>query len=198
MKLLIFDTETTGTNPYDHSIIQFAGIIIVDGEIIDRKTLYMSPGMQKVDPKALEVNGRTVDEIFLWPSIYEFHSSLTNWFGEYIDKYDSSDKLTPCAYNGWFDYQFLAETFKRAHDKWFGSWLNHRLIDPLPVLRFLVAAGLIDSPANFKLSTIAEMLGIDTKGAHDAMADVLMLKQIVDKLFTMVAINSQLTKGTPE
>ena len=179
MKTLYFDFETTGLNPMVHAPIQFAGIIDVDGKIVDEFEYFASPGAMEVDNKALEVNGRTLKEILAWPSQDALHDALCSKFGHHVDKFNSDDRLTPCAFNGWFDYTFMSELFRRAGDKYFGSWTNHRLLDPLPVARFLVHAGVLPPPRNFKQTTLCETFGISTANAHDALADVRMLRSLM-------------------
>jgi DNA polymerase III epsilon subunit-like protein len=179
-KLFFFDCETTGLDPARHDIIQLAYIIDQEQTIIDKGCFYIAPGnIDSIDPCALAVNGRTIDEISLWPKAPLVYRDLIDMLARHIDRYDSRDKFYPVAYNGNFDYSFLSAFFKRRDDPYFGAWFNHRLLDPMAIIRLLDFQGLIN-PCNHKLKTMAEYFKLslpDTK-FHDALDDVFMLRQL--------------------
>jgi len=191
MKLFIFDTETTGLDHRRHGIIQLAAQVRIHGTVEDEFELFARPEDLMVEDQALAINERTREEIDTWPPRRMFHQCLLARLSKWIDRYNSADKLTPVAYNGWFDYQMLSEEFARQGDKYFGSWFNHTLIDPLPVIRFLQTVGGFRDLPNCRLATVADWMGIDTAGAHDAMADVRMLAAVVDGLREMVSVKNQ-------
>ena len=64
MKILYFDTETTGTDPLRNDIIDLAVIIEVDGKVEHEESIKMQPlDYSTVELKALEVNGMTIEQI---------------------------------------------------------------------------------------------------------------------------------------
>ena len=68
-KLIFIDTETTGLNPEKHSIVQCAGIIVIDGEEKFRFNLPICPRQgTRADPEALKIIGKTPDELRAYPS----------------------------------------------------------------------------------------------------------------------------------
>ena len=59
IKLLWFDTETTGTYPVMHDIIHIAGKVIIGKEVKDEFEFFCQPFNYKyINAEALEVNGR--------------------------------------------------------------------------------------------------------------------------------------------
>jgi len=188
-KLFIFDVETTGLDPICHDIIQLAYIIDIDNEVRDRGCLYIRPEHPgNIQEEALKVNGRTVEEISGWPSPDAAYRDFIDMLSRHVDQYDSQDKFYPVAYNGHFDYDFLSCFFTRRNDPYFGSWFNHRLLDPLSLIRFLDFQGHIDS-RNLKLKTMCDYFSItppQSGGFHDAIYDVEMLRQLFYRVLEFI------------
>jgi DNA polymerase III epsilon subunit-like protein len=179
-KLFFFDVETTGLDPKRHDIIQLAYIIDQEHTIIDKGCFYIAPEHpDAIDPEALAVNKRTLPEILSWPRAHLVYRDFIDMLAHHVDRYDSRDKFYPIAYNGNFDYSFLQTFFKRRDDPYFGAWFNHRLLDPMALIRFLDYEGLINS-ASHKLKIMAEYFKIVLPDAnfHDAIDDVFALRQI--------------------
>ncbi|MDD5359874.1 MAG: exonuclease domain-containing protein, partial [Sulfurovaceae bacterium] len=72
MKIAYIDTETTGLDAKKHGIVQLACLIVEDHKIIDEIVLLIDPFSYKencvCDDKALEINGRTLEEIEHFPN----------------------------------------------------------------------------------------------------------------------------------
>lgn len=205
-KLFLFDIETTGTNSRIHEIVQLSYIIEIDGKEVLSNDLYMHP----IDPasimtEALEVQGRTKDQVMQYPKPQLAYKTLIADLSKYIDKYDREDKLYPAGYNVQFDYAFLSRFFHEVNrDMYMGSWFNHKLIDPLPYLRILDLLN-ISNLDNYKLATVCQAYGIDLV-AHDAMSDIRATCRLLHIIFDIIrgCLNkndiSQLSpsKGGPE
>lgn len=180
-KIMHFDSETTGTSPRRNGMVQLSGIIEIDGEIKEEFNFHMRIfDEDEIDDEALKVTGMTLQQInsFMDPRVV--YTLFIDILEKYVNKYDREDKFYPCGYNGYFDYHFLSNWFKKIGDNYFGSWFNHRLLDPLPILRFLNFCGIIDLP-NYKLGTVCEYFGISLQ-AHDALSDVRALREVMYKL----------------
>ena len=191
MKLFEFDTETTGLDAKKHGIVQLAAIIKIDGEMVVQFELFARPDGLEIDDKALEVIGKTRKELNEYPPRPAFLQTLKDILGDYVDQYDKSDKFIPCAYNGWFDYQMLGEEFRRQDDKYFGSWFNHELNDPLLMINWIRRMGGFRDLESRKLVDVAAWLGIEVENAHNAMGDVIMMDQVIDAIDKMIATPSQ-------
>lgn len=170
-KCLWFDTETTGLDPVRHDIIQLAGMVEINGRIVNEFNYMMQPfRWDNLTQEALNVNGRTIEEIKTYPSPQSVYSEFMDLLSEYVDKFDRNDKYYQAGYNVRFDIEFLSNWFKKNGDKYYGSWFNGRYIDPLQSFYLRDYLGKI-SLDNYKLATVAGHYGI-LLDAHDALADI--------------------------
>ena len=184
MKQLFIDVETTGLDPKIHGLTQIAGMVIVDGEEKERFNFDVSPFQgQKASLEALQITGKTINEIREYPSPGKIYAALTGILGRYVDKFDKRDKLQFIAYNSPFDNQFMREFFKNNNDQFFGSFFWNPDICVMR-LAFCFMADKRPGMKNFKLTTVAAELGIefDESNAHDAMFDIDLTRQIYAKI----------------
>ena len=185
-KVLWQDTETTHTDPIRGGIIQLAGLIEIDGNIVEEFDFKCAPyATDEIVQEALDVNGFKLEEIKSFPSPMEVKNNFVNILGHHCNKFDRNDKFFPAGYNARFDVDFLASWFKKAGDKYLGSWINWRILDPLSILYILHYQGKIDLP-NYKLETVAAHFGVTLSKAHDALSDVRAARdvfKIVEKEF---------------
>jgi len=186
MKLLYFDVETTGLTPGHHDIHQIAYIIQRPNLPELARNFRLAPFRpENSDPEALKVAGVTIEDINQYASAQTVFAQILSDFESCVDKYDKTDKLYPVAYNGHFDYQFLVQFFKDNNHKYFGSFVNHRLIDPLAILRFFEYCGALKFDS-YKLSCVCAHFGIPIS-AHDALSDIYATKAILRKLTNMIS-----------
>lgn len=180
-KILYFDVETTGLDPKKNAVFQISGMIEIGGKVQEEFNFFCQPPEgTEISSKALEVTGKTYDDLAGYPVSTVAHTMLTFTMSRYIDKYDNKDKFYPCAYNGQFDLEFLNQFFIQHKDNYFGSWQNWQLIDPLPMIRMLSYSGVISLP-DHKLGTVAKYFGIKID-AHDAMSDIRATRELVQLL----------------
>lgn len=182
-KILYFDVETTGIDPKKNAVFQISGLIEVSGKVVEEFNFFCQPPEgTEISSKALEITGKTYDDLASYPPSADTFAKLTFTLSRYIDKYDNKDKFYPCAYNGQFDLEFVNQFFIQHKDHYFGSWQNWQLIDPLPMVRMLSYAGVISLP-DHKLGTVAKYFGIKID-AHDAMSDIRATRELVQLLKT--------------
>lgn len=181
-KLFFFDCETTGTDPLRHEITQLAYIIDIDGTPVLERSILMRPlKPDTIDEKALEVQGRTREQLEQYGHPFLGYTQLLADFSAHVDKYDSKDKMIPVAYNASFDVSFISEFFNIQKDKYLGSWIDRRkTLDPQAFYRYKHHLDDVLFPMNedSKLISIARVLGVSLTNAHDALADVLALREI--------------------
>lgn len=187
MKILYYDLETTGLDYMQHAPIQFAGLLEVNGEVVEHLDYKMKPYPNDlIDAKALEVNGRTVSQI----SAFADPTMTLAWVCERLDKYvntrNKSDGIFLCGYNNvHFDDQFLRRWFTKAgYDQW--AYMNRFWNESLD-MRILCAAALArerSAMPNFKLTTVARHFGIevDDSKAHEAMYDAELVRALSRKV----------------
>jgi DNA polymerase III subunit epsilon len=181
--ILWFDLETTGTDPKKHGIIQIAACVERDGLIIDTFNEKQKPDPLKVlDPKALQVNGHTPDEI----SKFQDSKSCYLAFNRFLDKHGARGnkalRYIPAGYNAQFDLDFMCRYFEEQSGGPYAFWehLQYQPIDPYPTIVTLWRLGKLH-PKDCKLETICAHFGIELK-AHDAMSDILATRELVLRL----------------
>lgn len=181
-KIFYFDTETTGLDPVTNEIIQIAGIIVINGKVEEEFEYFVAPtDYDNISQGALDIHGYQIDQLKNFPPASEVYSKLINILSNHIDKYNRDDKFTPAGYNANFDIGFLQNFFKRQNDKFYGSWFNHRTLDPLPVLRFLSFCNQLPV-ADHKLGTICQYFNIELD-AHDALSDIRATRKLLEILY---------------
>lgn len=190
-KLCFIDTETTGVNAKENGIIQIAGeIVLLEGlttgtngkhnaEVVDSFNLRAKPFPRDVvDPKALEVNKVSLDEITQFQEPILAYKTLSSLFAKHCDKYDKADKFFFVGYNARFDYDFMRAWWEKNGDNYFGSFF---FFPPLDVMNIAIWNLIRERKTlpNFKLETVANHLDLTVEGDfHDAMKDILITKEI--------------------
>lgn len=185
-KLFIFDVETTGINPVRNDITQLSGMIEIGGKKEYEFNFRCQPlDWEAVDAQALEVTGIGLEELKTYPKPAQVYRDLLSVLGKYCDKFDRNDKFYIVGYNVRFDVDFLYNFFKKNNDKYFGSWFNWKLIDPLPILHWMEYRGKIKLE-NYKLGTVCEHYGIEIE-AHDAMSDIIATRKLLSTIESEIA-----------
>ena len=133
-----------------------------------------------VDPKALEVNGITIEQLESYPDPDIVFTNLKAVFNRHINQYDRNDKFIPVAHNGKFDMDFLSAFFQKNNDPYFGAWISWNLIDTLAIARYLFLMSNIPID-NFKLETLCKYFGIPLE-AHDSMNDIVATRELLFKM----------------
>lgn len=187
-KKLYLDLETTGLDPEKSGIIQIAGIIDPgEGVMPVEFDYYMRPFRNDViSEEALAVTGKTLMQVMNYPDARGVHKQLTTMLGKYVDRYDSEDKFLLCGYNSTFDANFLRAWFTKCGNTFFGSYFWHPPIDIMAVAGW-VLQNERHSMENFKLATVAAHLQLPIpENMHDAMADIVLTKEIEDALIEKI------------
>lgn len=176
MRILIFDTETGGTNPYANDILQLS-FQIVDGNTFQtiREVNYYFPWPEnkyRVQWGAVQVNGLT--EEFLATQVLSDRYEALN---DFIDELIECDLCV--AHNGDFDKNFINATARREGIYPF-EW--PKMIDTMKTtvnLCQLSSRGCGRGNKWPKLIELAECLRINTDdiNLHDSSADVELAKR---------------------
>lgn len=188
MKLLWFDTETTGLDPVENDIIQIAGKVIIDKKEIESFNILCQPhSFDNISEQALEVNGRTVAELHTFPEANEAYIKLYCMFETYIDKYDKKDKFIPCGQNVKFDVNFLGEYWRKCGDNYFFSYVGAASFDTMQLaVMFEMKLGrkVFES---YRLENLYKVLfKKEMDGAHDALADIEATIEVAGELWRLI------------
>jgi len=184
-KYFWLDSETGGTDPKKHGIIQIAGIYESGKNLRNirySKTFeaLVHPGKTKLTKEALEINGHKKKKIKKYPK--DSLMKLTEFFDEYVNKFNKEDKLLIIGYNVKFDLEMVHGWAKREGYEFMGAYLDWRVVDVLVLARTAHALGLMsENPIDFKLGTICKIYGIK-EPTHDAMDDIVATRELFFKL----------------
>lgn len=163
-EIVIFDLETTGLSPQKgDGIIEIAGIKLRGKEILGEYTNFINPGVpihpaseavHGLSDRFIATNGKKIEEV-----IPEFINFCKNAIlvGHNIKH---------------FDLAFI----KKDIDKLNLPPLNNPILDTLHIARKKLRL------PNYKLQTIAQHFEIDYTGAHRAMRDVHITREVFYKL----------------
>lgn len=179
--IFFYDLETTGTDPRKHSIHQIAGLIEVDGVVVERFDIRTQPHPKAIiEPEALAVAGVTEEQVRAYPPMQEAYTRLMSIILKYIDRYNPADKMYRAGYNiAGFDDPFLEAWFKQIGDKYLMSYFHKGSLDTIAFASWYLMkrrAGM----ENFKLLTVARTLGIevDESRLHDAVYDIEIAREV--------------------
>lgn len=187
LKYCFVDLETTGVNPKQNAVIQIAGRVWIPAQETEEDFDFLVRPFQRkhVDPEALKVNHRTLQEIKAFPEPSKQHKALTTLLEHYVDKYDRQDKFVFVGYNASFDFNFMWQWFLDCDDKFFGSLFFTPCLDVMQFAFLLLHRERASMP-NFKLATVAKHLEItvNENELHDAMYDIELTYSIFQRLTT--------------
>ena len=173
-KVIWIDTETTGLDCVKHGVIQLACIVEIDGNEVGQFQSHVrpSPG-DMITPKALEISGTTRDDLKDFPGPRVVLEHLRQFLTRYVNPYESMDKYRPVGYNVQFDLGFWEQFFLKQGDKFFYSFVTHKAIDVMAVIRYLDFMKILEFP-DCKLETVCKELDIDVAfdDMHNALTDV--------------------------
>lgn len=176
-KAFYIDVETTGLHPWHNDIIQIACLIEINGEVVEEYCANIKPfNPDNIEEQALQVTGLSREIIMSYPPPKVIYDQLLDLLGKYVNKFEKSDKFTPIAYNGKFDCERLAAFFKKNDDRYYGSWFNWKIVDPLALLYMMDYKSKIALP-NYKLSTVCQHFRIPLQ-AHDALSDIKATREL--------------------
>lgn len=187
-KIIFIDTETGGVNPEKAALIQLSGIIRIDKKDVEKFNFYIKPfENSEVTEKALEVQGRTLEELKTDKYIEEkeVYKQFIKLLDKYVDKYDRTDKFVVAGYNVRFDVDILKAFFQRHGNNFLFSYLDSSMLDPLYSIRLLQIAEVLPVLENNKLETWCKHFGIELK-AHDSLEDIEATKKLIGKLISLI------------
>lgn len=182
-KIMWFDCETTGLDSKENGIIQLSILIEDKGEIVDKFSAHMKPFTGcSYDDKALEINGKTREEIYKFPTENEVFKGLQTFLARNVDYKKKGVNLTPAGYNVGFDVRFLQALFERNTKVHYGAVVNYYDVDTYALVKALVQAGKIDDSNGLKLTAMCEQFGVKLKNAHDSLSDIKATRKLHRKL----------------
>jgi len=197
--LYVCDTETTGTDPEKHDIIEVCFWRVGDDE---SKTWCLKPqSPETIEDEALRVNKHLREDIlhqteegkkrYRDPS--EVLPEIEMWL---MEDGAAAEERVFIGQNPDFDYQFLLQLWKKmdAEDDFpFGYWMEGRegkrnvgyIIDTIQLARLIdICTG--KKRARYGLGALVKDFGVTKATAHRADGDVKMTKELFEKIFDVM------------
>jgi DNA polymerase-3 subunit epsilon len=185
-RILWVDTETTGTDPKVHGIVQIAAMVEIEGEIVDNFNVLIQPVKGKlINKEALDVHGYTIDDIrtFTKPqeAFNQFYLFLARNNPEPIKA--KTNRYIMGGKNMKFDCDFLSQWFFDITGGPYKYWdyCQFKGFDISSVLDAMVFAGILPLK-DTTLGTVCEHFGIPLK-AHDAMSDIMATRELTHLIY---------------
>jgi DNA polymerase-3 subunit epsilon len=184
IKTLFCDVETTGLDPSRHAVIQLAGLIDIDGEVVEEFDFKLQPFPgQLLSQESLDINRVTKEEMKTFLQPMAAYIEITKLFNKYVSRFDKSDKFFLVGYNSTFDDSFLRAFFKNCGDEYYGSYIWWPTIDIAPFAVEFFKEERSKFP-DFKLSTVCKAFGIevDDTETHNALYDSKLTRKVYRKI----------------
>lgn len=181
MKALIFDTETGGLDSRRHSVLSIGGCIadFDKMEIVETWERYVKlPSIDdySVTPKAMEVNGLDLDEV--WRNGIPPEEIAD----EMVDFYLRHGCSNLGGHNVQYDVRMTARQIFKCEPEEFERHFTYRYLDSLPVARLIADK---EFARGATLGSIQKALGIDMKdfkgGLHTALFDAVLSAKVMFK-----------------
>lgn len=161
--VIVVDLETTGLDYANEKIIEFAGLKLVDGEIVDEFETLINPE-QHIRHSSMNIHGITEEMVADAPKTADIFPKILEFMGDY----------PLVAHNSIFDHNFLNQTSKNLYDK----PIKNRHIDTQHLFR-----DVCPEEKSHGLLALMNRFGIEEQGTkHRAMADAKGLALAYPKL----------------
>lgn len=206
MRLVFVDTETTGLDPNDHTVIQIAAIAVDDSfrelATFERKVLFR---MERATEEALEINSYDPE---VWEKEAIHPEDAAKEFSRFLRPFCDVELVSKrtgnpyhvaqlAGHNAQFDMDFLEAFYKRLDNKFFPAAPK-----PLDTMGYAMwrcfeqgnAEGHLGDvyamrpsqyavPDGFSLGVLCEHFGIEID-AHDALSDVRATVELAKRLLS--------------
>ena len=175
---IMFDLETTGLSTDDDAIVEISAVKVTDGEVVDEFSTLVNPGIH-IPYVASSVNGITDDMVKDAPDVEQALREFITFIGDSIlAGHNIRD----------FDLKFI----QRDAVRFFGKPLSNDYVDTL-----IVARRYLPELKSRSLESLAYHYDISYDGAHRALADCYINKQVYDRLANEIANPSEAAKNVP-
>jgi DNA polymerase III subunit epsilon len=183
-KNIFIDLETTGLDPLCHATIQIAGLVEIDGEVVEEFDIRMKPfPNQLISKESLKVNSVSIQDLKNRMSPKEGYKKFIEIISKYIDLKDWKDKFFFIGYNCNFDKEFLEAFLRNCADFNFQKYFWWPLID-VSVFAIEYFREEREKFPNFKLSTVAKSAlseKVDEEKLHEALYDSVLTRNLYRK-----------------
>ena len=183
-RMLVFDTETGGTDPEIHSILSLGAVVWEDGRFGATFEVRIAEPQFVLTARAMEINKIDIVQhckraVAPAEAMQRFCVFLEAAFPEQLA---SKDKIALVGHNVNFDVGFLKRLCRLAGIP-FEKWFSHRQMDTAGILRFLTLAGKLHLTGAGSTEAF-EYFGIEValEERHTALGDAKATALLLNKL----------------
>lgn len=155
---VVFDTETTGLNAAENTLIEIAAVKMKGLDIIGEWTTLIDPETE-ISPKITELTGISNDMVKRQPKLAEALPQFRGFVGDAV----------LVAHNAEFDLGFISVCAAKIG---MSEWTNP-VLDTLPLAR-----KLYPSEKNYRLKTLTQKFGVDLVNHHRALDDTVATAKV--------------------
>lgn len=176
---VVFDLETTGISCITDRVVEISAVKVIDGKVAEEFSTLVNPGCP-ISYSASQVNGITDDMVADSP---DFESVLPDFLAFVGD-------LPLVGHNiHSFDLRFIY----RDCMEYFGKIPGNDYVDTLKIARLC-----LPEIRHHSLTDLAEYYGISSEGAHRALADCRMNREVYERLGEALKKKADLIKKCPK
>lgn len=168
---VVYDLETTGTSPFNDSIIEISAVKVKDGKVVEEFSELVNP-LRPIPPQASAVNNITDDMVSGSPTIEVIMPKFIEFIGDMV----LVGHNIHC-----FDMKFIW----RICEELYNQTITNDYIDTLPFAR-----KKLPDLSRHRLVDLALHYGISTDGAHRALYDCRMNQECFERLAKEATISS--------
>jgi DNA polymerase-3 subunit epsilon len=167
---VIFDTETTGMQPYrGDKITSLAGVIVENGVIQERTFNMLVNPQRPISAVSSRITGITDDMVSYKPTLQEVLPDFLDFIGN----------RTLVAHSATFDLTFLNLELCRIAPV--------RIFNPV-IDTYLVSRSILPYIKDYSLDNLVNRLGLEMKERHTAIGDSLMTAELFLYLLDRLAL----------
>jgi len=187
-RLLVIDTETSGTDPALHSILSFACLVWENGSEGNSLSFLVREASKVVaDPEAMKINGIDLSDIQAKGCTPRAAvDSIDTFCAQNFPESRRGDKVVLAGHNICFDVAFLRRLYAVAGRN-FDAIFSHRMIDTASIVRFLGLAGFLDLPEPSSDSAFRHFgIAPDRNSRHTALGDARATHALLNHLIGLL------------
>lgn len=163
------DLETTGLNPSDEEIIEFAAVRVVNGQVAETFSSLANP-RREISEEITKITGITNEMLKDAPDVADVFKDFLAFVGDSV----------VVGHNVNFDINFIYDSCERHG---LGPFSNN-FVDTMRISRKCTVGA-----RNHKLDTLLKHYGIVNDNAHRALSDTLCTQQLYEIIKTCIFVD---------
>jgi len=147
------------------------------------------PYSSVIDDKALEITGKTKEEVRSYPDQRVQVQKFVEFMGRHINIEDRKDAFQFIGYNTSFDIGFMKQWLK-MNKLYFSNYFTYKDVDVFALVKHMRLWGMLDGCKDDKLGTVCEHYLIELD-AHVAMNDIVATRELYKALMGHMEVHGQ-------